>query len=87
MIYDNIGELIGRTPLVRLHLSNPEIKAEIAAKVEFLNPGGSIKDRVGAYMLLDAEKKRCHCSGRDHYRTNQRKHRCGFGFDGSSERL
>lgn len=57
MIYDNIGELIGRTPLVRLHLSNPEIKAEIAAKVESFNPGGSIKDRVGAYMLLDAEKK------------------------------
>lgn len=57
MIYDNIGELIGRTPLVRLHLPNPEIKAEIAAKVESFNPGGSIKDRVGAYMLLDAEKK------------------------------
>ena len=43
--------------MVRLHLSNPEIKAEIAAKVESFNPGGSIKDRVGAYMLLDAEKK------------------------------
>lgn len=57
MIYDNIGQLIGRTPLVRLHLSNPEIKAEILAKVEFFNPGGSVKDRVGAYMLQDAEEK------------------------------
>ena len=56
MIYDNISELIGRTPLVRLHMDNPEIKAELLAKVEFFNPGGSIKDRVGAYMLLDAEK-------------------------------
>lgn len=57
MIYDNIGQLIGRTPLVRLHFDNPEIKAEILAKVEFFNPGGSVKDRVGAYMLQDAEEK------------------------------
>ena len=55
MIYDNISELIGRTPLVRLHLNHPDIKAEIVAKVESFNPGGSIKDRVGAYMLQDAE--------------------------------
>ena len=57
MIYENIGELIARTPLVRMHLKNPEIKADILAKVEFFNPGGSIKDRVGAYMLQDAEEK------------------------------
>ena len=57
MIYDNIGQLIGRTPLVRLHFDNPEIKAEVLAKVEFFNPGGSVKDRVGAYMLQDAEEK------------------------------
>lgn len=57
MIYDNIGELIGRTPLVRLHLSNPDVKAEVVAKVEYFNPGGSIKDRVGAYMLLEAEQQ------------------------------
>ena len=57
MIYDNIGQLIGRTPMVRLHLNKPEIKAELLAKVESFNPGGSIKDRVGAHMLLDAEEK------------------------------
>ena len=57
MIYDNIGELIGRTPMVRLHLQNPEIKADIIAKVESFNPGGSIKDRVGARMLQDAEEQ------------------------------
>lgn len=39
MIYDNIGQLIGRTPLVRLNLSNPDIKADVLAKVEFFNPG------------------------------------------------
>ena len=57
MIYDNIGELIGRTPMVRLHFEDPAVKAEIVAKVESFNPGGSIKDRVGAYMLQDAEAK------------------------------
>ncbi|MBR0448654.1 MAG: cysteine synthase A [Peptococcaceae bacterium] len=57
MIYDNIGELIGRTPMVRLHLPDSEMQAEIIAKVESFNPGGSIKDRVGAYMLQDAENK------------------------------
>lgn len=57
MIYDNMGQLIGRTPLVRLHLPNPAVKADILAKVEFFNPGGSIKDRVGAYMLQDAEEQ------------------------------
>ena len=57
MIYDNISELIGRTPMVRLHLSGSELQAEIIAKVESFNPGGSIKDRVGAYMLQDAESK------------------------------
>lgn len=57
MIYDNIGQLIGRTPLVRLNLSNPDIKADVLAKVEFFNPGGSIKDRVGAAILQDAEEK------------------------------
>lgn len=57
MIYDNMSELIGRTPLVRLHFPDTEIKAEIIAKVESFNPGGSIKDRVGMYMLQDAEEK------------------------------
>lgn len=57
MIYDNIGQLIGRTPMVRLRLNKPEIKAELLAKAESFNPGGSIKDRVGAHMLLDAEEK------------------------------
>lgn len=57
MIYDTIGELIGRTPMVRLHFQDPAIQAEIIAKVESFNPGGSIKDRVGAHMLMDAEAK------------------------------
>lgn len=57
-IANNITELIGRTPLVNLagvtkHL---ELQAEIVAKVEFFNPGGSVKDRVALSMIEQAEK-------------------------------
>ncbi|MCK5845040.1 MAG: cysteine synthase A [Victivallales bacterium] len=52
MTTDNIIDLIGNTPLVRLGSEN------IYAKAEFLNPGGSIKDRVALAMIEDAEAKR-----------------------------
>ncbi len=56
-IYDHIGQLIGHTPLVRLHPEDPAIGAEILAKIEFFNPGGSVKDRVSARMLEAAEAR------------------------------
>lgn len=58
MIHNSITELIGNTPLVRLakYAANRKLEAEIVAKVEFFNPGGSVKDRVGLAMILDAEK-------------------------------
>lgn len=58
-IYQNIAELIGNTPLLELtHLEKQEnIEATILAKVEFLNPGGSVKDRVAQKMVEDAEKQ------------------------------
>lgn len=55
-IADNITQLIGRTPLVRLN-SFSENGAEVVAKVESFNPLGSAKDRVGFAMIEDAEKK------------------------------
>lgn len=57
MIYDNITELIGKTPLVRLHFDDDSIKADIVAKVEFFNPGGSSKDRPAYYMIQKAEEE------------------------------
>lgn len=59
MVHNNILELVGNTPLVRLGkvAQNRGLEAEIIAKVEFFNPGGSVKDRVGLNMILDAEKK------------------------------
>lgn len=52
--YDNVGEMIGHTPLVRIHHLNPYPGITILAKIEGLNPGGSVKDRIAKYMIDDA---------------------------------
>jgi len=57
MIYDNVTELIGRTPMMQLNNIGKELKAEIAAKIEFFNPGGSVKDRIALNMIEAAEKE------------------------------
>ncbi|MCI0473952.1 MAG: pyridoxal-phosphate dependent enzyme, partial [Ignavibacteria bacterium] len=57
MFYNNILGLIGNTPLVRINNLTKGIKATVLAKIEFLNPGGSVKDRVGLAMIEDAEEK------------------------------
>lgn len=55
-IYENLTELIGGTPLLKLKKIN-ESEAEIVAKLESFNPGGSVKDRIAFNMILEAEKK------------------------------
>jgi cystathionine beta-synthase len=54
-IYDDILGTMGQTPLVRLHKVTRGVKAEVIAKVEYFNPGGSIKDRIGVQIIDDAE--------------------------------
>lgn len=58
-IYQNLTKLIGNTPLLKLqHLSQThKAKANIIAKLEFFNPGGSVKDRIALAMIEDAEQK------------------------------
>jgi cystathionine beta-synthase len=56
MRYDNILDAIGRTPLVKLHRLTRGSPAQVYAKCEFLNPGGSVKDRIGVAMIEDAER-------------------------------
>jgi len=56
MILDSILDAVGCTPLVRLNQVGKRTGCEILAKCEFMNPGGSVKDRIGARMVLEAEK-------------------------------
>ncbi len=56
MIHDNVLSLVGGTPLVRLSRVNPNPAVTLAAKVEMVNPGGSIKDRVALAMIEAAER-------------------------------
>jgi len=56
MIYDNVLQTIGNTPLVRLNKVTKDVNATILGKVETFNPGHSIKDRMALKMVEDAEK-------------------------------
>ncbi|HSQ54990.1 MAG TPA: cysteine synthase family protein, partial [Gemmata sp.] len=54
---DNVLEAIGHTPLVQLNRLTEGLQAKVAVKVEMMNPGGSVKDRVALAMISEAEQK------------------------------
>src|SRR6202158_2271406 len=54
---DTILQSVGRTPLVQLHRLTEGLQARVYLKVESLNPGGSVKDRVGLAMIAEAERR------------------------------
>jgi len=56
LIANNILELIGNTPMVKINYLNPNPKVELYIKLEKFNPGGSVKDRIAKYMIEQAEK-------------------------------
>lgn len=56
-IKNNLLELVGGTPLVRLNKVTAKDSAQVAAKVEYFNPGGSVKDRIALNMIKEAEKQ------------------------------
>ena len=59
MVFDSITQLIGKTPLLRLHATEKKLalSAQLLAKLELFNPGGSAKDRVALSMIRDAEDR------------------------------
>lgn len=65
-VHDSLVELMGNTPLVRLHKVTEGISAQVLAKVEYFNPGGSVKDRI-AVRMIDAAEQSGSC-GRGHDR-------------------
>ncbi|MDX1378538.1 MAG: pyridoxal-phosphate dependent enzyme [Anaerolineales bacterium] len=56
-VYDNVLGAVGNTPLVRLQRIGRDLPVPLYAKLELMNPGGSVKDRVGAYIIEQAEKR------------------------------
>ena len=56
-IAGDVGELIGGTPLVLINRSAADCHATIVGKMEAMNPGGSVKDRIGLAMIEDAEQR------------------------------
>lgn len=57
MIHENILSTIGSTPIIKLNKIAPELKCNLYVKCELFNPGGSVKDRIGFNMVVEAEKE------------------------------
>jgi threonine dehydratase len=57
-LYHDILETIGHTPLVRLNAITTDLACDMLVKVEFFNPGGSVKDRIGPAIIEDARSWR-----------------------------
>jgi cystathionine beta-synthase len=55
-VFENVLDVVGNTPLVRLHTMTEGIQANVYAKVEFTNPGGSVKDRIAMHIIDAAER-------------------------------
>jgi cysteine synthase A len=54
---EDLATSIGQTPLIRLRHASDATGCNILGKAEFMNPGGSVKDRAGLYIIADAEKR------------------------------
>ena len=57
MLHDTILDTIGKTPIVRCEKIGKELDCSLFAKCEFMNAGGSLKDRIGIRMVEEAEKR------------------------------
>ncbi|MGH2755034.1 MAG: pyridoxal-phosphate dependent enzyme, partial [Actinomycetota bacterium] len=56
-VHDSILDLIGNTPLLRMNRLGKDLRCDLIAKLEMMNPGGSVKDRIGISMIEAAEQE------------------------------
>ena len=75
-------DLVGNTPLVQLSRVTEGAKPLVLAKLEYINPGGSVKDRIAVKMVEAAEREGLLKPGRHHRRADQREHRGRLGHRG-----
>ena len=81
----SILDHVGRTPLVPLRRLNLGLRPAISLKVESLNPGGSIKDRVGMAMIEEAERQRLAPARRNDHRGDRGEYRRRAGHGGRGQ--
>ena len=86
-VAEEITELVGETPVLHLRKLASADAADVYAKLEYLNPGGSIKDRAALGMITKAERAGKLRPGSDHLRSDRRQHRRGPGSDRKWPRL
>lgn len=85
-VANSIAELVGQTPIVKLNRLIDENSAEVYLKLEYFNPGSSVKDRIALAMIEDAEKRSIETRGYNH-RTYKRKYRNWTGNDRGCKRI
>ena len=84
---NNILETIGNTPLIKLNTITSEVQSLVLAKVEYFNPGNSVKDRMAVKMVEDAEKDGRLKSRWNNCRGNLWEYRYGFSISCYCKRL
>ena len=85
--FPSIVDAIGFTPLVEVPNVCPNPNVRLYAKLEFMNPTGSVKDRVAKYLIEDLERSGRLRAGLHHHRADQRQHRHRPGHDRAPQGL
>jgi hypothetical protein len=85
--YNNVTEVVGGTPMIRLNSVTRNVPGTVYAKCEFMNPGGSLKDRIGLAMVEAAEREGAAQARRGDRRSHQRQYGNGAGDGRGHTRL
>ena len=89
-VVNNAYELIGETPILnakKYAIKNDILNVELLVKLEYLNPAGSVKDRIAYAMIIDAEKKWQTKTWRNYNRANKWKYWYWYCFNSNTKRI